>query len=91
MRLGLTRTGRYLAFRTLIPDSPGELRRLLDLVASQRGNIVSVDHHREGTTTTALQTEVELVVATRDADHCDELLAAVQAAGYPVERLGPPS
>jgi threonine dehydratase len=91
MRLGLTRAGRYLAFRTLIPDSPGELRRLLDLVASQRGNIVSVDHHREGTTTTALQTEVELVVATRDAAHCDELLAAVQAAGYPVERLGPPS
>jgi threonine dehydratase len=91
MRIGLTRAGRYLAIRTLIPDSPGQLRNLLDLVARERGNLVTVDHHREGTTTTALQTEVELVVATRDPEHCDELLAAVRAAGYAVERLGPPS
>jgi threonine dehydratase len=91
MRLGLTRAGRYLALRTLIPDSPGELRNLLDLVARERGNLVSVEHHREGTTTTALQTEVELVVSTRDSEHCDELLAAIGAAGYGVERLGPPA
>ena len=91
MRLGLTRAGRYLAVRTLIPDSPGQLRNLLDLVARERGNLVSVEHHREGTTTTALQTEVELVVSTRDPAHCEELVAAIRAAGYPVERLGPPA
>ncbi len=91
MRLGLTRAGRYLAVRTLIADSPGELRSLLDLVARERGNLVSVDHHREGTTTTALQTEVELVVSTRDAEHCEELLGAIREAGYAVERLGPPA
>jgi threonine dehydratase len=90
MRLGLTRAGRYVALRTLIPDSPGELRKLLDLVARERGNVVSVDHHREGTTTTALQTEVELVVSTRDPAHCEELLGAIRATGYAVERLGPP-
>jgi threonine dehydratase len=91
MQHGLTRSGRYLALRTLIPDRPGELRSLLDLVARARANVVSVDHHREGTTTAALQTEVELVVATRDPEHCDELLAAVRAAGYAVEQLGPPT
>ena len=91
VRLGLTRAGRYLAVRTLIPDSPGELRTLLDLVARERGNLVSVDHHREGTTTTALQTEVELVVSTRDPAHCEELLGAIESAGYAVERLGPPA
>ncbi len=91
MRHGLTQAGRFLALRTLIPDRPGELRNVLDLVAEQRGNLVSVDHHREGTTTTALQTEVELVVATRDDAHCDELVAALEAAGYAVERLGPPA
>jgi threonine dehydratase len=91
MRLGLTRAGRYLALRTLIPDAPGELRNLLDLVARERGNLVSVDHHREGTTRTALQTEVELVVSTRDEAHCGELMAAIEGAGYGVERLGPPA
>jgi len=91
MRHGLTRAGRFLAIRTLIPDRPGELRNVLDLVARGRGNVVTVDHHREGTTTTALQTEVELVVSTRGEAHCEELLAALLSAGYVVERLGPPA
>ncbi len=91
MRHGLTRSGRFLAMRMLIPDRPGELRNVLDLVARERGNLVTVDHHREGTTTTALQTEVELVVSTRDGAHCEAILAALRAAGYTVEPLGPPS
>jgi len=91
VRLGLTRSGRFLAIRMLIPDRPGELRNVLDLVAQERGNVVSVDHHREGTTRTALQTEVEVVVSTRDEAHCDAILARLRAAGYAVERLGPPA
>jgi threonine dehydratase len=91
MRDGLTRSGRFLAMRMLIPDRPGELRSVLDLVAEGRGNVVSVDHRREGTTTTALQTEVVLVVSTRDEAHREELLETLRAAGYAVERLGPPS
>jgi len=90
VRLGLTRSGRFLAIRMLIPDRPGELRNVLDLVAQERGNVVSVDHHREGTTRTALQTEVEVVVSTRDEAHCDAILARLRDARYAVERLGPP-
>jgi threonine dehydratase len=90
VRHGLTRSGRFLAVRMLIPDRPGELRNVLDVVAARRGNVVSVDHRREGTTTTALQTEVEIVVSTRDEAHCRELLAALRGAGHAVERLGPP-
>ncbi|MEX2612749.1 MAG: pyridoxal-phosphate dependent enzyme, partial [Gaiellaceae bacterium] len=91
MRLGLTRSGRYLAMRMLIPDRPGELSNVLELVARERGNLVTVDHHREGTTRTALQTEVELVVSTRDDAHCDAILGSLRDAGYTVERLGPPA
>jgi threonine dehydratase len=64
---------------------------VLDLVAERRGNVVSVDHHREGRTTSALQTEVELVVSTRDEAHCDEILTALRSSGYAVERVGPPA
>jgi threonine dehydratase len=91
LRHGLTRSGRFLAVRMLIPDRPGELRDVLDTVARGRGNVVSVDHHREGRTTSALQTEIELVVSTRDEAHCVELLEALRAEGRVVERVGPPS
>jgi threonine dehydratase len=91
LRHGLTRAGRFLAIRLLIPDLPGQLRNVLDLVAQGRGNVVSVTHHREGRTTSAVQTEIELIVSTRDEEHCQELLVSLQAAGYGVERLGPPA
>ena len=91
LRHGLTQAGRFLAIRLLIPDRPGQLRDVLDLIARWRGNVVSVDHHREGRTTSALETEIELVVSTRDERHCQELLAALRDAGHIVERLGPPS
>jgi threonine dehydratase len=90
LRHGLTRAGRFLAIRLLIPDRPGELRNVLDLIATGRGNVISVDHHREGRTTSALQTEIELIVSTRDEQHCQELLASLRDARYSVERLRPP-
>jgi threonine dehydratase len=87
MRHGLTHAGRYVVLRTRVPDRPGELVRLLDHVAEQRVNVVSVEHHREGMAVSVAETEVELTLTTRDAEHCAEVLAALEGWGYPVERL----
>jgi threonine dehydratase len=87
MRHGLTVGGRYLVFRTRIPDRPGELIKLLELVAAERGNVVSVEHHREGLAQNVGETEVELTVVTRNESHCSSLCDALDAHGYPLERL----
>jgi len=87
MRHGLTVAGRYLVVRTRIPDRPGELIKLLELVAAERGNVVSVEHHREGLAVHVAETEVELTVVTRDDAHCATLCAALEAHGYALDRL----
>jgi threonine dehydratase len=87
MRHGLTVAGRYLVIRTRIPDRPGGLVELLELVAAERGNVVSVEHHREGMSIHVGETEVELTVVTRNADHCAELCRALETRGYALERL----
>jgi threonine dehydratase len=87
MRHGLTVGGRYLVARTRIADRPGSLIKLLELVAAERGNVVSVEHHREGMAISVTETEVELTVVTRNEEHCRALCAAMEAQGYPVERL----
>jgi threonine dehydratase len=87
MRHGLTQAGRYLVVRTRVPDRPGELVRLLELVAAERGNLVSVEHHREGMAVSIAETEVELTLSTRDAEHCAALLDAMRREGYEVERI----
>jgi threonine dehydratase len=87
MRHGLTVAGRYLVVRTRLADRPGELIKLLSLVAEERGNVIAVEHHREGMDIAVTATEVELTLVTRDEDHCLQLLAAMAERGYTVERL----
>jgi threonine dehydratase len=86
MRHGLSVAGRYLVMRTQIPDRPCELIKLLSLVAEERGNLISVEHHREGDLPVTA-TEVELTIVTRDEEHCRQLLAAMDERGYPVQRI----
>jgi threonine dehydratase len=87
MRHGLTVASRYLVVRTRVPDRPGELVKLLQLVAAERVNVVSVEHHREGMQVSVAETEIELTLAARDEEHCATLLAKMRDWGYPVERL----
>jgi len=87
MRHGLSLAGRYLVVRTRVPDRPGELVKLLGLLAQERVNVVSVEHHREGMQVSVADTEVELTLATRDEAHCTALVEVMGRWGYPVERL----
>jgi threonine dehydratase len=87
MRHGLTTAGRYLVVRTQLADRPGELIKLLSLVAEERGNLISVEHHREGMDVSVSETEVELTLITRDEEHCRSLLDAMAERGYKTSRL----
>ncbi|HEY6962085.1 MAG TPA: threonine ammonia-lyase [Gaiellaceae bacterium] len=85
VRHGLQRAGRYLVLRTKVPDRPGELHKLLELVAAQRGNILEINHRREGLGIDVAETGIELTILTRDDEHRRELVAAMETSGYPVE------
>ncbi len=87
MRRGLALSGRYLVLWTRVLDRPGELARLLDLLAAERVNIVEVEHQREAMGVPVGYTGVELTLLTRDPAHCEQLLAQMREWGYPVERL----
>jgi threonine dehydratase len=87
MRRGLALAGRYLVLRTRVPDRPGELAALLDLLAGERVNVVEVEHQRESAGVPVGHTGVELTLLTRDPGHCEQLVAQMREWGYPVERL----
>src|ERR671936_2538073 len=77
MRHGLTLAGRFLVVRTRLQDRPGELIKLLSLIADERANVVSVEHHREGMDVPVTESEVELTLAMRNEEHCGALLEAL--------------
>jgi threonine dehydratase len=87
MRHGLAHAGRYLVVRSRVPDRPGELAKLLTLLAAERVNVVEVSHYREAADLPVGDTGVELTLVTRDPAHCEEILATMQRLGYPAHRL----
>ena len=87
IRFGLSASGRYFAFHTRIPDHPGELHRLLGLIADAGANIVGVEHRREGVAVHLSEVEVAMQVETRGAEHITDLVERLAAAGYSLERL----
>ena len=87
MRYGVTVAGRHLVVRTWVPDRPGELLRLLQLVAEERVNVLSVEHRREGVDIPLGATGIDLTLLTRDEAHCETLLEQMRGWGYEVERL----
>jgi len=77
-----TEAGRRLALFTRVPDRPGALAKLLDVVAATGANIVDVAHMREGVDLHVRETAVQLVLETRGREHAEAVREAVAEAGY---------
>ena len=79
---------RRMVLSTKVPDRPGGLARLLDLVAEHGANVMDVEHLREGIDLHVRETAIQLVIQTRGPEHGDEILAAARAEGFPVRWSG---
>ncbi|MEA2377239.1 MAG: threonine dehydratase [Thermoleophilaceae bacterium] len=84
IRLGETAAGRRMVLSTIVPDRPGALQGLLQVVAEHGGNVVDVEHLRDGIDLHVRETAINLVLQTRGPDASQEILDAVSAQGFPV-------
>ena len=84
IRLGETAAGRRMVLSTVVPDRPGALAGLLRVVADHGGNVVDVEHLRDGIDLHVRETAVKLVLQTRGPDSNREILDAARAEGFSV-------
>jgi threonine dehydratase len=84
IRHGMSAAGRYLQFRLRVPDRPGSLAALLALLAGVRANVLEVEHVRTGPRLSVDEVEIGLRLETQGRDHCEQVLAALRGAGYPL-------
>ena len=79
---GLINRGRVFTFSVQLPDRPGELARVAQIVARENGNIIKLEHNQF--VNINRQSGVELRVTTEAFGHAHKraILDAFQAAGY---------
>jgi threonine dehydratase len=79
---GLAHAGRYLVIRVALHDRPGQLARVLRVLADAGANVLDIYHRRTGSHLTFGQVQVELLLETRNATHAEAVCAALEAHGY---------
>ena len=83
----LVREGRVVSLRIDVTDVPGTLARIATIIGESGGNILEVSHQRMFLDSPVKNTELDLVVETRDRDHMSEIIVQINNAGYQVQRL----
>jgi threonine dehydratase len=83
---GLVESGRLARVGLSVPDRPGALADVLERIAEQGANVLKVHHERTFTPASLSLVTVEVVVETRGTEHVNELLRALENAGYKVEQ-----
>ena len=82
---GMIQLGRYLKIRTVLPDQPGALEGLIEIIADKGANIYEIHHERASREIGMSDTSVELELETHGPEHAADLLATLRDAGYTVD------
>ena len=85
---GLAQDGRISRLRVTTPDLPGGLAKVTNIIANEGGNVMEVYHQRQFAPIPLKYTEINVVVETKDMDHRDKLVTALEKAGFDVEVKG---
>jgi len=81
---GLVTRGRVFTFSVLLPDRPGELVRVANIVAEQQGNIIKLDHNQFVSINRQHAVELRVTLEAFGHDHKNQIIDALQAEGYEV-------
>ena len=90
VQYGLINRGRIFAFSVRLPDRPGELLRIAELVARENGNIIKLDHNQFVNINRQAGVELKVTLEAFGHTHKRTILDALQKVGYQV-RETPPS
>lgn len=81
---GLLRSWRKVFFSTIIPDQPGELVKLLSLIAETNANVLSVTHERSQHGVGIGYTAVSFELETANEKHVEHLMELLRDQHYQV-------
>ncbi len=79
---GLMKGGRTTEMLIEMPDRPGSLQGLCNVIVRYGANIISVHHERNGESPDVNSCNLRIILETRDAQHIADIHRGIEAAGY---------
>ncbi len=88
VQMGLFDRGRVFSFSVLLPDRPGELVRVAQIVAGQQGNIIKLDHNQFVSINRQSAVELKVTLEAFGHAHKDAIMKALSDEGYSPRLVG---
>ncbi|OIH94110.1 threonine ammonia-lyase [Curtobacterium sp. MCBA15_001] len=84
---GLVAASRYIGIRIMLPDRPGQLARVAQVISDAGANVVEVLHTRHGQGLVISEVGLDLSIEARGPEHAEEVIQRLHEAGFRPEQL----
>ncbi|ALQ39839.1 threonine dehydratase [Fusobacterium hwasookii ChDC F174] len=84
---GLIRRDRIFNFSLNIPDKPGELAKVVDLIAELGANVVKLEHNQFKNLSRFKDVELQVTVETNGSEHIKNLVQTFEEKGYEIIKI----
>lgn len=86
---GLIQRDRIFTVSVLLPDKPGELVRVADIIAQQNGNVIKLEHNQFVSINRNAAVELKITLEAFGTEHKQSIVAALTKEGYKPRMLRP--
>lgn len=79
---GLIFRDRIFTVSVLLPDKPGELSKVADVIARKQGNVIKLEHNQFVSTNRNAAVELRITLESFGTEHKKDILKALEEGGY---------
>ncbi len=79
---GLVMRDRIFSVSVLLPDKPGELSRVADVIAKQNGNVIKLEHNQFVSINRNAAVELRITMEAYGTEHKNQIIEALNRNGY---------
>ena len=84
---GLVVRGRIFKFSVDLPDKPGQLVAVSQILAKENANVIRLDHNQFKNLDRFHEVELQVTVETNGEEHIKKIIESFKKEGYVVKRL----
>jgi threonine dehydratase len=84
---GLISRGRIFTFSVLLPDKPGQLQLVSEVLTKLQANVIAVDHNQFKNFARFSEVELRVTVETNGEAHIQSIIDAFGDLGYTIEKI----
>lgn len=79
---GLIQRGRIFTVSVLLPDKPGELVKVSQIIAEHQGNVIKLEHNQFVSINRSAEVELRITMEAFGMEHKEQIVTALKESGY---------